>query len=1135
MNYSFARFLSIRPALHFLISILAILVPTVSLAQRATVTGTVLDQHEASLPNVRIVLLNVDQGLQRETLTSNEGSFVMPLLQPGHYVVTAQKSGFAVAEIRDMILHVGDIRALQIHLQVGGERVQIHVNGQSQQVETVSPALGQVVTGDVIRNAPLDGRNVLQLALLQPGVTPTDPDDLGGAFNITGNRSDSVTYLLDGGLNNDLLDNFVVFNPNPDTVTEFRILTSNYPAEFGRNAGGIINVVTRSGTSDLHGSLFDFLRNDAFNANSFFNKLNDLPRDVLKRNQFGGTLGGPVPLVHRDRDKNRLFFFLGYQGQRQVRDLSINDINTFTPAELAGDFSRSGRDAQNNPIPDPGVVDFLQANPFFAQNASRAVINPARINSVARNYIAAGLIPTSPTGLISSQGRSVNDFNELTAKLDFEVNPKDKLSATLGFHTDHQIRPFEFADVPGFPDSLDFRALFLDLSYTRLLTANLLNEFRATAQRLYDDTERPAASLPNAASLGVGITPDLPTGPPNLIFDTNLQIGFSTLGPQRLADNTFSFSDSLSWTHGRHNWKFGGGFSPFQNNSFYAFVVNGEFFFAGPTGIGSGNSFADFLLGLPTNFFQSPAANSSLRTKFTHAFAQDEWHVSKSLVLTLGIRYEYSTPKTDTLGRTFSIVPGRHSSVFPNAPVGMLFPGDAGAPRGVNFPDKNNWAPRVGFAWDPWQDGKTSLRGGFGIFYDILKGEDNLQFNGQPPFYSSVGLNFSPLPDGTTSETNYLTRPFVATGVPNPFPSRRPPANINFAASGFLPVASSGTVYVVDPHLRTPYIYHYDLSAQRELARNTVLEVNYVGSSSHGLTALVDINPFALRTSNRILNTAPGSSACSPFPCYGALPEFRNAANADYNSLQISLGKQFSGTGIFGRSYFTLGYNYSHNIDNASGFQNRNKAVPYYDPALFRASSDMDLRHRIVFSGGWEIPLDRAWQQGPARLTRGWNLFPIISWQTGFPLDVFAFPGLFDFTDPGPSGAGDPGLVRANLVRPVQLFDPHHVHSFAGNSGNYWFDPLSFSNTGFTPGSYGTLPRNFFRGPGRCNIDMALSKTTPIWGDRLKLELRADFFNLPNFAEFANPNSNISDPRTFGRITQTYAPRVVQLAARVSF
>ena len=268
-------------------------------AQRATVAGAVVDQNGGAVLGVHITLLNLDQGLRRDTITNDNGYYSMPLLQPGRYLVTAQKDGFAIAEIENVTLHVGDVRGLDIRLQVSATPVQIQVSGAAEQVETVSPALGQVVTADVVRNAPLNGRDIRDLAVLQPGVTPVNTDSTApGGFSVNGSRSDSVTYLLDGGLNNDLIDNHAVYVPNPDTVSEFRIMTSNYPAEYGRNAGGVITVATQSGTNQLHGTVFDFLRNDALDANSFANKNDGLARDILKRNQFGGTLGGPLSIPH---------------------------------------------------------------------------------------------------------------------------------------------------------------------------------------------------------------------------------------------------------------------------------------------------------------------------------------------------------------------------------------------------------------------------------------------------------------------------------------------------------------------------------------------------------------------------------------------------------------------------------------------------------------------------------------------------------------------------------------------------------------------------------------------------------------------------------------------------------------------
>ena len=488
-----------------------------------------------------------------------------------------------------------------------------------------------------------------------------------------------------------------------------------------------------------------------------------------------------------------------------------------------------------------------------------------------------------------------------------------------------------------------------------------------------------------------------------------------------------------------------------------------------------------------------------------------------------------------------SLLSGAHSKVFPGAPTGLVFPGDAGVPRGVNFPDRNDWAPRLGFAWDLYGDGKSSLRGGFGAYYDVLKGEDNLQFNGQPPFYSSAGLDFSQFEESSCLTSNCLAQPYAAFGAVDPFPSRAPTSSLDFKAAGFLPFGSSNSVFFVDPHLRTPYSFQYDLSYQHEIAHSTLLELAYVGSSSHKLTALQDRNPFVLGTKDRVLNLLPGNSTCTSNPAtlcsFASLPEFVNGAAAHFNSLQASLRKQLSPGKWWGPTYFTLAYTYSHNIDNASGFRNRNSAIPAYDPNIFLAASDFDLRHRLIFSGGWNLPFGDMSPRLPKALTHGWSLFPIISWRSGFPIDIFAnLPNAFSFTSVGPSGAGDAGLVRANLVGPLRMLDPRA-------SGHFWFDPASF-NSDFpndddvvaNPAlrTYGTLPRNFLRGPGRVNVNLALAKVTRLWTEGKLVEFRADFFNLFNHAEFSDPVTDMASPN-FGQIVSTSAPRIIQISARFTF
>lgn len=1083
---------------------------------RGRIVGTVSDPQGAVLPNAHITVTNVATGIVTKTTSDKDGYYQAPELPIGAYKVKVEHDGFKIFET-EAFLDINQVQRVDAKLLLGAKNEIVEVTGAAAVVETVNPTMGSTISEMEIHNAPLNGRNALDLALLQPGVIPADNPGNGGAssattaFSISGGRNDSNTIILDGGVDNDLLSNGVVYNPNPDAIQEFKVLTSNFSAEYGRNAGGIITVATKSGTNEIHGSAFEYNRNEDYNANDYILNSIGAPRAILKRNQYGGTVGGPIK-------KNKLFFFTSYQGQRQTQIVPTS-ATTFSPAELQGNFSASPNQAN--------VAAFLQANPFFQSNpalAAQGIIDPTTIDPVAQAYIKAGLVPVSSvaSGRTAFQNPATSNPQEITAKFDWDITANDLLSFTLG--RNQAPATAVSAGTPSqFINTSNAHRQFFNLAYTRTISSNMLNDVRITAQRNDILQAVPGTKLGTPQTFGSAITPDNPTGPPLITFP-NLALGFSPQGPTSLIDNTFTYSDTFSWTHGRHNWKFGASFSAFQDNTLFDFFVNGNFDFVPSIGngpFGAGDAFANFLLGIPDFFFQAPAAPSNIRSKATYLFGQDEWHVAHNLVLTIGLRYEYSTPKSDTLGRSFSVVPGAQSTVFPNAPVGILFPGDKGAPTGSNFPDKNDWAPRFGFAWQPFHDGKTSLRGGIGIFYDILKGEDNLQFNGQFPFAATAFLGFND-PTGTPAPFGLVTNPFGSTGSPNPFPSG--PINHNISFVNNVGTFGGAGVFFVDPNLRTPYSYQYNLSIEHELARKLTVEAAYVGNLSHGLTGLKDINPCDLVTSspgncNRILNETPGNTLSS----LGFLPQFMNVANANYHALQLSLRQQQTDVPLLGKMYYTLGYTWAHSIDDASGFRNNNSSVPFYNPHLFYASSDFDVRHTLTFSGGWDLPFDKG--PGPKRLTKGWSLYPILSWRTGFPFTVTDGLNTFNF-DPGPSGAGDGGLVNANLVSPIQYVNSHSTGLF--------FSPASFDPNVLS--GYGTAPRNGFRGPGRTNLDLSLAKVIPLYGDRVNLRLGVDAFNIFNHTQFRALDTNAQDnTSTLGQVLSTYAPRELQLSVHITF
>jgi hypothetical protein len=1127
-----------------------------------TISGVVRDTSQAIVVGARVSATNVETNFSRESVSGSDGEFRLLALPPGHYRVSATAAGFEQFVATGINLQVNDELHLDVTLQVGAVKEAVTVEANPVQVETESTQLGQVIGTKQILSLPLNGRSFIDLLGLQAGVAPVTSGSIqqdrpvsgilsSGNLSVNGQRETANAFLVNGGDVSEGRNNGAGLIPNLDSIQEFRLITNSFDAEYGKFSGSVMNAITKSGTNGFHGDVFEFLRNDKFDARNFF----DPTKAELRRNQFGYAAGGPFI-------RNKLFWFTDYQGTRQVAGASTGLVSVPTPDQRAGIFDPGAFvDANGNPTVVNGGywaqvlsqrLGYAVANgePYGGCSSVGACVFPnAIIPQRAFSKPAVGLLPYIP---LPNQGNGLySDSSEKNSVVDDKMGQRvDFINQLTGnwsfyYHFDDSTvnNALPAASVPGFPSTTPTRAQEAVMSNTKTFGGTQVNEFRVSFFRTATVTDEPKGSFAKLSDLGFVTGPGtlgiIPSGPANFpqtvppIYFNSFSIGVPTLTTFQ-PNNTWLIADSFSKVVGPHSLKFGGEFRYLQINERNTCAPNGDFSFDGSE---TGVDFADFLLGAPVSYNQCSQQFLDSRTRYGALYGEDSYRIRPNFTLNLGLRWEVSMPWYDTEGKIETIVPGEQSTQFPTAPKGWVVPGDPGIPSTLAPTRYNNFAPRIGIAYSPdFKDGilgkltggpgKTSIRAAYGIYYTSIEDLNLFYEVGDAPF----GLYWvSPQP--VLFDQPFLTRADGSSQgqrFPFTFPIPGSPANKTLDYSVYLPLSASPGYSINN---RLPYAEDYNFSIQRELSKATVLTLAYVGTQGHRLIAQYAANPGNPALCMQ-LNALGATPACGPNgeqvtytlpngsqvfgtrnalgPAFGSGNTFTaNIANSNYNSLQVSVERKAADV------TFLAAYTYSKAIDNSSGF---NDWVNFTNYRLSRSLSSYDLTHNFVVSYDWAIPFDRAFSGAPKRLTQGWQMVGISRFSTGFPITMRQSAG--DYSLIGESSTDTP-----DLIGPVHIQDPRNP---GPNGPNTYFLPDAFASEQL--GYFGTANRRFFHGPGILNTDFALLKDTHIT-ESTSLELRAEFFNIFNHAQFNNPSGNFSSSN-FGVVTSARDPRIGQFSMK---
>ncbi len=983
-----------------------------------TILGTVQDAQGGVIVQAQVTARNQDTGLSRSVQTDDRGEYRMAFLPPGTYEVQAATSGFRTFVQTGVVLQVGQFARVDAHLEIGEAASTIRVEASAPLVNTSDATVGQTVTAEQVTTLPLVNRNAYSLLTLTPGVQstanaialgfPAQRTFINGGSDAT---MGSVNYYLDGGTNMSTLRNTGNVVPNPDALEEFRVDTNNYSAEYGRFGNGVINVITRSGTNQIHGSAFEFFRNTALNANTY----NALVKPPLHRNQFGGAAGGPI--VH-----NKTFFFGTYSGLRQATTTFLNSAVVPTAAERAGNFSAIAK-----PIIDP-VTGLQFANNLIPVNR----FDPTALN-ILNKYIP---LANQPNNIFQGTVPSPYNTGEYMGKLDHLITDSQRLS--LSYYTtagNNSVLPG--GNMPWSVQQYAWRQHNANANYTWTASPNLVNQTWLNYTRYFGGrTNLPALSLHD---LGSDFTPQGPPGLPQIAITGYFTLGQSIAGPLA-GDNDYGIRDMVSYTRGRHSIRFGGELGLAKDIQTTLLNNYGVFSFTGAkTGpkTNQGDAFADFLLGLPVTMNQDAPEDAIYNFWQLGFFVQDDYHIHPRLTLNLGLRYDVQTPPTDPQNRELTFWPGHQSQVLPGAPAGILLVGDPGVERGVVPTRWNHVSPRLGLAFDPFGDGKTAIRAGAGIFYGSVSGNGWGTVENSQPF--AVRQQFSNVAS--------LTHPYAALpGGLSPFPYVYSPSTARFITpAGLLPIALN---------FEWPYSYQFNFTVQRQVGAGFTVSAGYVGTLSHHLAFSPDINyPF--------LNSTATSSNFNSRRPYGngllsTINMMQSNGTASYHALQINVRKAMSK-----HLSVTAFYTYSKSLsrEELDGASTSGGAQDFNNLALEHGRSDYDQRHNAVAAVIWNVNYYRGSSLLLRNVFNGWTLSPIVTLSSGLPFSVLT--GKDNNLD---GNSND----RANLVGDPYL-DPHRSRAEAAAM---WFNTAAFLPNPI--GTDGTSARNLMNAPGFRNVDMGI-------------------------------------------------------------